>query len=175
LGFLLAAAGLAFTKAFPQIWLKFWTEAQGAHIAKYISVYVVVTVGGTAFLGLAYSWILILVIPRAGLRLHKVMLKVVMAAPMSFFAQTDAGLTINRFNQDLGLIDRQLPSTMAQVFLLSFLCTAQAALITTGSSYMGITIPFVLAVVYVIQKVYLRTSRQLRYIDLEERRLSSFS
>lgn len=34
---------------------------------------------------------------------------------------------------------------------------------------MGITIPFVLVVVYVLQKVYPRTSRQLRYMDLEER------
>jgi ATP-binding cassette subfamily C (CFTR/MRP) protein 1 len=58
---------------------------------------------------------------------------------------------------------------MARTCLLSFLCIAQAALIATGSSYMGITIPFVVAVVYILQKVYLRTSRQLRYMDLEER------
>jgi ABC-type multidrug transport system fused ATPase/permease subunit len=134
LSLLLTAAGLAFTRAFPQVWLKFWTEADGAHIAKYISVYVVLAVGGTIFLGLAYSLVLVLMVPRAGLRLHKVMLKAVMAAPMSFFAQTDTGVTINRFSQDMGLIDRQLPTTMAQVLLTSFYCTALAALIATGSS-----------------------------------------
>ncbi|KUJ15876.1 putative multidrug resistance protein [Mollisia scopiformis] len=167
--FLLGAAGLAFTRTFPQVWLKFWTEANGADISKYISVYVVLAVGSTAFLTLTYAWILVLVIPRAGLRLHKVMLKVIMAAPISFFARTDTGVTINRFSQDLALIDRQLPTMMALVFMSSFFCIAQAALIATGSSYMGITIPFVLAVVYVVQKVYLRTSRQLRHMDLEER------
>jgi ATP-binding cassette subfamily C (CFTR/MRP) protein 1 len=169
LGFLFVAACLTFTTAFPQVWLKYWTEANGAHIAKYVSVYTVLAVASTLFLGCTFASILILIVPRAGLRLHKVLLYTVMEAPMSFFAQTDTGVTINRFSQDLGLIDRQLPATMARTCLLSFLCIAQAALIATGSSYMGITIPFLVAVVYILQKVYLRTSRQLRYMDLEER------
>lgn len=46
-------------------------------------------------------------------------------------------------------------------------CLAQAALISLGSSYMAITIIPTLAVLYVAQKVYLRTSRQIRFLDLE--------
>lgn len=34
---------------------------------------------------------------------------------------------------------------------------------------MGVTIPFVLVAVYLIQKIYLATSRQLRFLDLEAR------
>lgn len=41
------------------------------------------------------------------------------------------------------------------------------ALISTGSSYMATTIPLVLLVLYVVQNVYLKTSRQLRFLDLE--------
>ncbi|KAI4743295.1 putative multidrug resistance protein [Aureobasidium sp. EXF-12298] len=48
-----------------------------------------------------------------------------------------------------------------------FDCLAQAALISTGSAYMAITIPFVLVAIYFIQAVYLRTSRQIRFMDLE--------
>lgn len=44
---------------------------------------------------------------------------------------------------------------------------AQVALICTGSTYMAITIPFILLAVYCIQRVYLKTSRQLRFMDLE--------
>ena len=44
---------------------------------------------------------------------------------------------------------------------------AQAALISTGSTYMAITIPFLIIGIYFLQKVYLRTSRQLRFMDLE--------
>ena len=46
-------------------------------------------------------------------------------------------------------------------------CIGQAALLSTGSSWMGITIPFCFVAMYLLQNVYLRTSRQLRYLDLE--------
>lgn len=53
------------------------------------------------------------------------------------------------------------------ILLALFDSLAQAALISTGSAYMAITIPFVLAAIYLIQAVYLRTSRQIRFMDLE--------
>jgi len=40
-------------------------------------------------------------------------------------------------------------------------------LISTGSPHMAILIPFILLALYVIQNVYLKTSRQLRFLDLE--------
>lgn len=46
---------------------------------------------------------------------------------------------------------------------------AEAALIATGSPYMAATVPFLIAAVYVLQKVYLRTSQQLRVLELETR------
>jgi ABC-type multidrug transport system fused ATPase/permease subunit len=41
------------------------------------------------------------------------------------------------------------------------------ALIGVGSIYAAISFPIILAALYLIQKVYLRTSRQLRLMDLE--------
>lgn len=41
------------------------------------------------------------------------------------------------------------------------------ALIGVGSIYAAISFPIILLALYVIQKVYLRTSRQLRHMDLE--------
>jgi ATP-binding cassette subfamily C (CFTR/MRP) protein 1 len=43
------------------------------------------------------------------------------------------------------------------------------ALICLGSSYIAATIPFTFFVVYWIQKFYLRTSRQIRFLDLESK------
>jgi ABC-type multidrug transport system fused ATPase/permease subunit len=48
-------------------------------------------------------------------------------------------------------------------------CLAQLALISMGSSYLAVTIPFTVSALYLIQKFYLRTSRQLRLLDLEAR------
>jgi ATP-binding cassette, subfamily C (CFTR/MRP), member 1 len=46
---------------------------------------------------------------------------------------------------------------------------ASVALVATGSSYMAISVPLLLITIYFLQKVYLRTSRQLRLLDLEAR------
>lgn len=38
------------------------------------------------------------------------------SAPMSFFASTDSGVTMNRFSQDLQLIDMELPIAALNTF-----------------------------------------------------------
>lgn len=44
---------------------------------------------------------------------------------------------------------------------------AQLLLICISAKYLAATIPFCFIIVYVLQKVYLRTSRQLRFLDIE--------
>lgn len=39
--------------------------------------------------------------------------------------------------------------------------------VLAGASYATIALPFVLGIIYAVQKYYLRTSRQLRHLDLE--------
>lgn len=54
------------------------------------------------------------------------------------------------------------------IYLAAFvLCIAQMTLIGIGSIYAAISFPVVLLALYLIQKVYLRTSRQLRLMDIE--------
>lgn len=36
-------------------------------------------------------------------------------APLSYFAETHIGVTLNRFSQDIALIDKQLPSALANL------------------------------------------------------------
>lgn len=52
------------------------------------------------------------IIPATGASLHKVLLRSVMGAPQSFFDETDSGVTLNRFSQDMTLIDGQLPISL---------------------------------------------------------------
>lgn len=37
----------------------------------------------------------------------------------------------------------------------------------TSSPYMAVSYPFIVALLFIVQKFYLRTSRQLRLLDLE--------
>lgn len=44
---------------------------------------------------------------------------------------------------------------------------AGTALIASGATYVAAMIPVCIAAIYAIQKFYLRTSRQMRHLDLE--------
>lgn len=60
---------------------------------------------------------MISIVPKSGAELHKILLRVVMHAPMHFFSTTDSGVILNRFSQDMTLIDAALPSVAFGTFL----------------------------------------------------------
>lgn len=47
--------------------------------------------------------------------------------------------------------------------------TVQVVLLILASAYMSFTLPVCCLIVFIVQKVYLRTSRQLRLLELESR------
>ncbi|KAH7319081.1 putative ATP-binding cassette transporter [Rhexocercosporidium sp. MPI-PUGE-AT-0058] len=160
-----------FGATFSQIWLKWWTDISGGQIAKYISIYFLLAVFNSIGTG-GYIWSILVDIAASTARIvHLKLLNTVMGAPQSFFAHTDSGSILNRFSQDMTLIESQLPtgvlSTDAVIDLFS--CVAQAAMISTGSVYMAFTVPLLVLAIYALQNVYLKTSRQLRFLDLESR------
>ncbi|KAE8319323.1 P-loop containing nucleoside triphosphate hydrolase protein [Aspergillus transmontanensis] len=113
-------------------------------------------------------WIIFLeLMPKSAIRLHWRLLNAVIRAPLSFFSTTDSGVTLNRFSQDMTLVDLALPISLMSLGQSFFGCIATVGLIATGSAYMAFTIPVTLVVLYFLQKIYLKTSRQLRYLDLE--------
>jgi ABC-type multidrug transport system fused ATPase/permease subunit len=169
--FVVAIAGFVFCISFPNVWVQWWAadnEARpNSRLDYWLGVYA--ALGGAAIVCLSVScWqIFITMVPRTGERFHLAMLKTVLSAPMTFFVNTDSGVTINRFSQDLQLIDMELPIAALNTFTTFILCIAQMALIGYGSVYAAVSFPIVLFILYLIQKVYLRTSRQLRLMDLE--------
>ena len=60
--------------------------------------------------------------------------------------------------------DRYRMLTLRLAFVL---CIAQMILIGVGSVYAAISFPFLFGALYLIQKFYIRTSRQIRLLDLE--------
>jgi len=72
-----------------------------------------------------------------------------------------------RFSQDLELIDMELPSTFELTTVAFLSCIAEGALVFVGSSYLAAAVPGCLVAVFFVQKFYLRTSRQLRLLDIE--------
>ncbi|KAJ6139789.1 ABC transporter integral membrane type 1 [Penicillium samsonianum] len=167
--FLVGHVLLAFAENFPQVWLSKWTTAGGEQLPLYLSVYAVLALAAS-LLTIWCIWVVFLkLMPKSAIRLHWLLLDTTMKAPLSFFSATDNGVTLNRFSQDMTLVDLALPIALMSSAESFFGCIATIGLIATGSPFMATTIPITLIVLYFLQKIYLKTSRQLRYLDLESR------
>ncbi|QDS72379.1 hypothetical protein FKW77_008421 [Venturia effusa] len=167
--FLTVNAVATFTQNFPQIWLKWWAAVNGNQLSKYLPVYTALAISATLSASVVI-WIMFLrMMPKSAAELHKKILDAVIEAPLSFIVSTDSGVTLNRFSQDMSLMDLALPIALLSFVMAILDCLVKVSLIATGSSYMAITLPFTFVAIFFIQLVYLRTSRQLRHLDLENK------
>lgn len=169
--FVAAICAFIFCQSFPTVWLNWWAAANAKdpnqRLGYYLGIYAMLGVLALTFLIVSCWQMIVTMVPLSGNNFHRSLLNTVLNAPISFFASTDAGVTINRFSQDLQLIDMDLPLSALNTLATFVLCVAQMALIAAGSYYTAIAFPFLFAALWVIQHVYLRTSRQLRLMDIE--------
>jgi ABC-type multidrug transport system fused ATPase/permease subunit len=169
--FLFALAVSAATDALSQIWVVWWTEAiaedPDESNGKWLGVYAALGIIGVLANFLAAWEIFITVITKTGLYFHSLLVKTVSQAPMSFFYTVDQGVTVNRFSQDIQLIDMELPGSALGAAMALATVVGQAVIIGVTGRYIAIAFPFIIAVFYIIQKFYLRTSRQMRFLDIE--------
>ncbi|KAK7745878.1 hypothetical protein SLS53_002596 [Cytospora paraplurivora] len=72
------------------------------------------------------------------------------------------------FSQDLRHADMTLPASLINCAFQLGTCLVSVSLSITAVGYFAAVMPVVLVALYLIQKFYLRTSRQLRLLELEE-------
>lgn len=106
-------------------------------------------------------------IPRSSNQLHASLLKAVMNAPYWFFVETDTGDIVTKFSQDMSLVCLALPFTFVDTLFNFGVCLVGAILITLASKWSAMMLPIMTIILYTLQKFYLRTSRQIRLLDLE--------
>ncbi|OQD85570.1 hypothetical protein PENSOL_c099G11251 [Penicillium solitum] len=111
----------------------------------------------------------LIVAVNSGAVLHANLLDRILKAPLSYFTETDLGAIVNRFGQDINVVDKQLPSTLANLNTQIFKLAMQLILLLKIRPVMAVTVPVCAMCVYFIQRIYLRTSRQLRFLELESR------
>lgn len=163
--------GFCFFSRFPNIWLEWWSEAEiqdpGKSSTRYISGYAGFGVSSAICFFLIYWIFMVESVPRTSVRLHRRLLKTVTAAPLASLVTTDTGMILNRFSQDMSLIDMRLPGAMIQTLDGALDTIAEVVLIAQSSPWTALTFPSIFFILYILQKFYLRTSRQIRYLDLE--------
>ena len=157
------------------IWLRWWAESGGKDMWFYSGIYFALTTAIFTSLTISIINVFLFIAPKSANTLHARLLHIVMAAPQSYFAATDTGTTLNRFSADIQMIDRRLPAALQQVGQSFFRLLSQCVLLGVVEPLMAITLPFTFLLVYIIQKFYLATSRQLRFLDLETKALVNSS
>lgn len=177
--FLMTSLAWGFFYSFPAVWLTFWSEdvtvdtlsaqhRESNHsTAFWLGLYALLQVMTPLTILLMSLTVFTRVVRESGARLHKEALSTVLNAPLRFFSTTDIGAVVNLFSQDMALLDGQLPMALSNLSLYIFSSIGQSAVIAASSPYLVATYPFLLVVLWCIQKFYLRTSRQLRLLDLE--------
>jgi ABC-type multidrug transport system fused ATPase/permease subunit len=166
------AALYGFFFNFPTIWLKYWSDdAFNEHpvhsYSYYVGIYALLqTCCLLSLVALGYL-IWVTGIRKSGAYLHRDALRTLIRAPLRFFTTTDQGIITNLFSQDLNLVDTELPNALLNTLINLTPAIGQTAVMLTSSPYIAISYPFLLGLMWLVQKFYLRTSRQLRILDLE--------
>ncbi|KAK2669796.1 AAA ATPase domain [Fusarium oxysporum f. sp. vasinfectum] len=90
-------------------------------------------------------------------------------APLSFFSATDIGVLMNHFSEDMQLFDMTLPLAALNTTAFAAISIVQLVVICISGHWFAATIPACILAIYLIQRFYLRVSRQVRVLDIELR------
>ncbi|KAG7047518.1 ABC transporter [Colletotrichum scovillei] len=161
------------TNSSSDIWLKWWAESNeqrpNEDLGKWLGVYAALGVGSVASVLFGMWQLFIVIINKSGVYFHGVLLDTTSRAPMSFHSSVDSGITVNRFSQDLQLIDMELPAAALGLAVGVAFGAARFIVMSVSSRYMAAILPFLIPTFYAIQHFYLRTSRQMRLLDIEHK------
>ncbi|KAK2593714.1 hypothetical protein QQS21_008579 [Conoideocrella luteorostrata] len=154
------------------VWITWWGDGKfrpSDDVGFWLGLYTAMSMGETVFISLAIMEGLMVLGPVSGRLLHSRLLNAVMGAPLSFITKNETGSLVNRFSQDLRFVDVVLPITLS-VFLFEVVNVISiAGLAAAAVSWFAISIPFVVVVLVVIQRFYVRTSKQLRLLEIEHK------
>ncbi|POR31166.1 ABC transporter C family member 12 [Tolypocladium paradoxum] len=162
----------SFFYIFRFVWLTWWGEGKGrssTDIGYWLGLYAAFSVIDIAGVSLGIMQALIIMGPTSGKTLHTRVLNAVMSAPLSFLLKNETGSLVNRFSQDMRLVDIVLPMSLSVFLFEAAACFGVAGLAVSAVSWFAISIPFVIAALAVIQRFYIRTSKQLRLLEIEHK------
>ncbi|KAI0147838.1 ABC multidrug transporter [Xylariaceae sp. FL1272] len=150
----------------------FWSEDVGAttsihSFSYYVGIFSALRISSLISLALLVTLVVIFAVVRSRATLHQRALKTLIQAPLLFLITTDQGVITNLSSQAINLINNELPPAFLNTVAAVTESIGSAAVIATSSPYLAISYPFLVAVLWTIQRLYLRTSRQLRLLDLE--------
>ncbi|PTB42176.1 hypothetical protein M441DRAFT_78932 [Trichoderma asperellum CBS 433.97] len=147
--------GQAFSSAFRAVWLTWWGDGRGRSsndVGYWLSIFTFMAVIEAVLISLAIMHFLLIIGPTVSKKFHTRILNAVM-----------------RFSQDLRLVDIDLPVNLA-IFLFDVMtCISVTGLAVGAVSYFAAALPFIIVILLLIQRFYVRTSKQLRILEIEHK------
>ncbi|MCJ1308796.1 hypothetical protein MMC25_002451 [Agyrium rufum] len=160
-----------FCTEFSTIWIMWWSNANeekpNQHVGMYMGVFTALGISSIISVCIGAWFAFIAVVTNSATKLHSDLLEAVVNAPFRLFMKTDSGELLNRFSQDMELVDMQLPLDLVNYSSTVMTCAAQVIILIVFSRYLGATVPFLAVILYVLQRFYLQTSRQIRLLSIE--------
>ncbi|EME84586.1 putative ABC transporter [Pseudocercospora fijiensis CIRAD86] len=166
--FLSLALIYAFCLNFSTIWLSFWNQNRFSESTSfYLGVFGLLKATTLIFLIVSMTACFMLISKVSSREVHRDALHALVHAPLRLFSQLDHGEITSLFSQDMNIIDSELTQAAMNTVLNTFVAIGMTAVLASASPYVLISLPFMLAVCWFVQRVYLRTARRLRILDLE--------
>ncbi|KAE8393320.1 multidrug resistance-associated protein [Aspergillus alliaceus] len=166
--FLIVNAGIG---GFRYVWVDIWSSssdsATNSRLGYWIGVYAALAVIEASTLIFAVFWTWVVIVPAASKNLHSIVLRACTCAPLSFLSNIETGVLVTRFSQDMRLVDMILPRGFISTGFHLFGALAQGAVAIASLSYIAAVLPILTGVLVLVQRFYLRTSRQLRLLEIE--------
>lgn len=159
---------MAVSELIPEIYLRIWTDL-APEDGSWFGWYAFMAVAASAITGLTYWFLYTIVAVRAAIALHEQMLDATMRATLAFQTSTKTGNLLNRFSQDANLFAKVLPFYFYRTMYMFYSVLILIGIILSSATYMCALLPVIFLSIYFVQHFYLRTSRQMRHLDLEEK------
>lgn len=101
--------------------------------------------------------------------IHNVLLNTTTHATTPFLSKTDNGSILNRFSSDMTLLSQDMPFYFMYGLMFFFAVWVDLAIIASGAYFVATIFPVFAGFMFYIQRFYLKTSRQMRLLDIESR------
>lgn len=154
------------TEVFTSIYVRIWIAVAPSN-RLFIIGYAMVALSSGLLCGLCIFLSHVHLSPRASVALHDTLTTTVARSTLGFLSTTDSGSVLNRYSQDMDLITKHIPQAIYATLYCGATSLVQIGVILSCATYMTAVLPLIFISVFFIQRYYLRSSRQLRLLEIE--------
>lgn len=171
ISFSVLVAVSAFLYSTSSLWLEQWIQHQDdkAKEAFYFRFYWGLQIASVLIISVYFSFYQTIMGPKASSRLHFGTLKSIIEAPLDYYTTVDSSVPTGYMSQDMSILDNQFTNSFANMCVTALSTSFQSILISIASPLILAAYPVFAGILFMIQKIYLRTATQLRFLALETR------